>query len=163
MVTRWNPVTDAWTLFDTMNRFFDAAYPRSGAWTGTGTGYWTSFPLNIYERGDDLVVEALLPGISPEDVQVAVERGVLMIAGQRHGWEEAGAEQGSRTWYVREIGGGQFKRSISLPFPVDVDQAQASYSNGLLTLTLPKAEAARPKQIRIETGSPQQIEAGAAK
>ena len=160
MVTRWTPFTDMWNLYDTMNRFFDTAYPRSGAWTGTP--YWANFPLNIYTRGDDLVVEALLPGVSPEDVQVAVERGVLMIAAKRHGWEEAGTEQGP-TWYVREIGGGHFKRSISLPFPVDVDKAQASYSNGLLTLTLPKAEAARPKQIRIETAAPQQIEAGAAK
>ena len=162
MVTRWTPFTDMWNLYDTMNRFFEGAYPRSGAWTGTGTAHWANFPLNIYTRGDDLVVEALLPGVSPEDVQVAVERGVLMIAAKRHGWEEAGTEQGP-TWYVREIGGGHFKRSISLPFPVDVDKAQASYSNGLLTLTLPKAEAARPKQIRIETAAPQQIEAGAAK
>ena len=109
------------------------------------------------------MIEALLPGVSTEDVQVAVDRGVLSIAATRHGWEPGREQDGDLTWYRHEVAPGQFKRALSLPFPVDVDQAQADYRDGVLTLTLPKAEAARPKQIKITARAPEQVKAGGAK
>jgi HSP20 family protein len=144
------------SLRDAMNQLFETSFVRPGV--ARTTGGWQGFPLNVYERDNDLIVEALLPGISPEDVDVAVDRGVLTIGATRHGWQPDETKQTRESWYLREIGAGQFKRALTLPFMVEADKAQAAYTNGLLTLTLPKAEAARPKQIRIQ-GSAQQIDA----
>ena len=165
MVTRWTPFDEALSLRDLMSRMIETSFGQAGQ---AGQGEWHPFPLNVYGRGDDLVVEALLPGVSQEDVQVSVDRGVLTIAARRQGHQPENGQghqpedgQGQATWYLREAPGGQFRRAISLPFPVDADQAGASQANGVLTLTLPKAEAARPKQIKITAGAPEAIEAAA--
>jgi HSP20 family protein len=157
MVTRWSPFEEALSLRDAMNRLFETSVVRPGYWTAATSAAWQGFPLNIYSRNDELVVEALLPGISQEDVQVAIDQGVLTIAATRHGWQ--GDQPEGAAWHLREIAPGQFKRALSLPFPVDTEKAGAAFSNGMLTLTLPKAEAARPKQIRIQAGEPTQVEA----
>jgi HSP20 family protein len=162
MVTRWNPFEEAMSLRDAVNRLFDTTFMRPSYWPSAAGATWQGFPMNVYSRKEELVVEVLLPGISQEDVQVEVDRGVLTISAKRHGWQpEEGQEQ--PTWYLREIEAGQFRRAISLPFPVDTEKAHATYSNGLLTLTLPKAEAARPKQIHIQGGAQPQIEVTATK
>jgi HSP20 family protein len=146
------------SLRDAMNQLFETSFVRPSSGRGTASG-WQGFPLNIYERDNDLVVEALLPGISPEDVDVSVDRGVLTIAATRHGWQAEDGKSSQQSWYLQEIHPGQFRRAMTLPYPVEADKAQATYTNGLLTLTLPKAEAARPKQIRITTEAQPQIEA----
>lgn len=158
MVTRWDPFAEAMSLRDAMNRLFETSVVRPTSWVGITTSAGQGFPLNISSRDENLIVEALLPGVSPEDVQVSVDQGVLSIAAKRQGVPATDGQEGQAHqpgWYVREIVAGQFRRAFSLPFPVDVDKAQATYTNGVLTLTLPKAEAARPKQIRIAAGAPQ--------
>lgn len=154
MVTRWNPFDEAMSLRDAMNRLFETSVVRPAYWTTSTAGNsWQGFPLNIYTVEDNLTVEALLPGISPEDVQVSVDQGVLSISAKRHGWQPEQNQQAA--WYVHEVTPGQFRRSFSLPFQVDADKASATYTNGMLTLTLPKAEAARPRQIQIQASAPQ--------
>ena len=149
MVNRyWSPFSEMVSLRDAMNQLLEGSFIRPGTLLGTGaTSY--SFPLNVYQTNDDLKVEALLPGVSEEDVQVDVHQGVLTIAARRHGWEPAEGQ----SWYVREIHPGQFTRTLTLPFPVEVDQVSAAFTNGVFTLTLPKAEVAKPKRIQIGTGA----------
>jgi HSP20 family protein len=160
MATRaWNPWNEMVTLREAMNQLLEDSYIRPSAMVrgATGTGTF-SFPLSVYGTADELKVEALLPGVSPEDVQVDLDRGVLTIAAKRHGWEPTEGQ----TWFLREIQPGQFSRSLTLPFPVEVEQAEANFTNGVLTLTLPKAAAAKPKRIQIGQGQPQaQIAEGA--
>ncbi len=160
MVTRWNPFTDMFALRDAMDKLFESSFVRPSYLTGGATTWQQglSFPLNIYERDDTLFVEALLPGISPEDVQVSIDNGMLTILATRHGVQPREGQNQEYGWYLHEIVPGQFKRALTLPFPVDADKAQANYSNGLLTLTLPKAEVARPKRIQVGA-APAQIEA----
>ncbi len=158
MVNRyWSPFSEMVSLRDAMNQLLEGSFIRPGTLVGPGaTSY--SFPLNVYQTKDELKVEALLPGVSEEDVQVDIHQGVLTIAARRHGWEPAEGQ----SWFVREIYPGQFTRSISLPFPVEVDQVNAAFNSGVLTLTLPKAEAAKPKRIQIGGGQAhQQIESTA--
>ena len=93
-------------------------------------------------------VEALLPGVSQEDVHVDIDRGVLTIAATRHGAEPVKGQQ----WYLHEIQPGQFTRSFSFPFPVEVDAVAATFADGVLTLTLPKAASAKPRRIAIGSG-----------
>ena len=159
MVTRWNPLDEALSLRDAMNHLLETSFVRPGYVSGGGQAGRHGFPMNIYERDDTLVIEALLPGISPEDVNISVDQGVLMIGATRHGWQPKENEEKRQNWYLHEISAGQFQRAISLPFMVDADKANASYVNGVLTLQLPKAEAARPKRIQVHGGGQQrQIE-----
>lgn len=160
MATRaWNPWGEMVTLREAMNQLMEDSFIRPGATVRAASGAGSfSFPMNVYGTADELKVEALLPGVSPEDVQVDLDRGVLTIAAKRHGWE---ASEG-QTWFAREIQPGQFSRSLTLPFPVEVEQANANFTNGVLTLTLPKAAAAKPKRIQVGSGQPQPQIAGEA-
>lgn len=147
----WNPFTEMRTLRDAMTQLMEDSFVRPGA-SGVGAAQASySFPLNIHGTPDELKVEALLPGVAEEDVQVDIDCGVLTVAAKRHTWHQAEGEQ----WYLREFNPGTFSRSLSLPFPVEVERAHASFTNGVLTLTLPKAEAAKPKRIQIGTGREQ--------
>lgn len=149
MATRvWNPWQEMVSLQEAMNQFFENPNTRYHAAPGAST---VTFPINVYGTADELKIEALLPGVSQEDVQIDIDRGVLTIAAKRHGWEPGEGQN----WHIREITSGQFTRSLSLPFPVEVERAQAQFVNGVLTLTLPKAEAAKPRRIQIGTGHEQ--------
>lgn len=150
MRQRWYPTSDISPMWDTMNRFFEESFARPGFGAG-------ALPLNVYERDDALIVEALLPGTTPEDVDVSVDRGVLRIAARRQG--PATADDQQATWHAREIWTGQARRSLTLPFEVDVEQARADYRHGLLTLTLPKAVSARPTRIQLGATPARQLEA----
>jgi HSP20 family protein len=158
-LTRWDPFAEFVRLNDAMERFFDAAL----AWS-TSADAGVVCPINAYDTGEALVVEAYLPGVSQEDIQVGVERSVLTIAAKRHGIGPAEKEAEAVTWHLQEFGPAELRRSLRLPYPVEVDQARATFVNGVLTLTLPKAEAVKPKRIAIEAGAPRQLTAaGAAK
>ena len=104
--------------------------------------------VNAYADDEALTVEALLPGISPEDVQVTVEQGVLTLTATRHGATPADAPDG-QTWYAREFAPGAFSRALRLPFPVAVEEVSAAFAHGRLTITGPKAAAARAHTIAI--------------
>jgi len=86
-----------------------------------------------------------MPGIKPEDVQTTILGDTLTIRGE----SKAGAEQKGQNWLVRERRSGSFQRSVSLGTPINADKASAQFEQGVLTLTLPKSEQARPKQIKV--------------
>jgi len=132
------------SLRDAMDQLFDTHSLRPEYGLGLHTPTLAHMPLNVYELNDALHVEALLPGISQEDVNIAIDRGVLTIGAKRH----AARQEGQR-WHLNEFGAGAFTRALSLPYPVDADQVTAQFGNGVLTLTLPKAESAKPRQIQI--------------
>jgi HSP20 family protein len=101
--------------------------------------------IDLSETENEVVVKAVLPGIKPEDVDISVSEGVLTVKG------EAKFEQKTEheNYYRQEIRYGAFSRSIPLPSRVNHEQADAEFKDGVLTVTLPKAEEVRPKQIRI--------------
>ena len=111
---------------------------RSG-WSGIG-----QFGMDVYETDDAYVIHSLLPGIDPESVSVSVQDNVLTISGE----SKRTAPENARPLF-QEIGYGQFQRQVSLGFPVEADKAEASYHDGILTITLPKAESAKPRQIKV--------------
>lgn len=150
-----SPYDDMLSLRDAVGQLFEGSFVRPSA--ALGSGLTASFPLNVSASDDELKVEALLPGVSEEDLNITVDQGILRITAKRHGPETNQRHQ----WYLREIVGGEFTRSLSLPFAVEVDQVNASFHQGVLTLTLPKAAAARPKKIQIGGGQPAQLESAA--
>jgi HSP20 family protein len=99
----------------------------------------------VTRTADALVVEAALPGIKPEDVEITVEDGTLTITGRTA--DERRSDEGS--YLVQEIRRGTFSRSVTLPNGLEPDKASATFEHGVLTLRIPKAEQVKPHQIRI--------------
>ena len=122
---------------------------------GDGQG-WGGPALNVYEDGDTLVVEAQLPGLKPEDLEIDVERGVLTISGQATAEEE----RKERNYLIREHRTGRFSRSLRLPATYDADACQANFEHGVLRLAFPKSEAAKPRRIQIGAGSQPAVTSG---
>jgi HSP20 family protein len=139
---RWDPFPEMTSLRDAMNRLWETSFvPWS---TASGQGGMPA--LDVSETDDEYVVMASLPGVKPEDVKLSVQNNMLTIAGECCRDEER--KEGERS-LQRERRHGTFSRSISLPAAVDADRANAQFEHGCLRLTLPKAEAARPRQIPI--------------
>jgi HSP20 family protein len=147
-IVRWEPFRDLVSIQDRMNRIFDEAFRGSGRAAGEEDwalgGTWAP-AVDIYEHEGNLVLKAELPGIDPKDVDVRVENNVLTLYGERKFESEVKREQYHRV----ERAYGTFSRSFTLPNVVDTEKIKAEFKDGLLRVTLPKREEAKPKQISI--------------
>jgi HSP20 family protein len=115
-------------------------------------------PLDLYATEDEVYLVAAVPGMQPDDLQLTVQRNTITLSGTIHNVLES--DDGKKaTWYIQELASGAYQRSVTLPFPVDADRAEARFDHGVLRVVLPKAEASKPKQIAIHTGQDQAIEA----
>jgi HSP20 family protein len=125
------------------------------------------FPqADLYTTDDDVVVCMSLPGAKPDDIQISVTGDTVTISGEvrhEHGnlpqtqqgqgqQSQQGRQRQGHQLYYQEIWSGRFQRSFSLPIQVDADKANAAFENGILTLTLPKAEATKPRKIQVQSG-----------
>ncbi len=125
-----------------MDRLFDGYLGANGP-----TGRPAAYPaLNVWEHEDDLYAEAELPGVPMDAVEIYVVGNELTLKGQR----KSACDDGG-TCHRQERGTGAFARTVTLPVDIDAQKVEASLSNGVLTIKLPKAEAARPKKIEIKT------------
>lgn len=104
------------------------------------------FPVNMYRQNNDLIVEATLPGIRPEDVDISVSGRTLTIRAERKEEKERREED----YYYREVEAGRFYRQLTLPADVQADKAEARYENGVLRLRLPMSGAAREAHIKVK-------------
>lgn len=130
-----------YTVFDSqLDRLFDDAVRNVSRTSST----WSP-RCNVYEDENGLYVEASLPGIDPQNVEILVENGELTIKGHRKDEAESG-----RTYFLREMGRGDFFRSFALPTDVDQTKVAASYKQGVLSIHLPKREEAKPRRIMID-------------
>jgi len=145
-VVRWEPFREMLSLQERMNRLFDESYRGRGTseddWSLGGS--WAP-AVDIYEQEGNIVLTAELAGLDPKDVDVRVENNVLTLRGERK-WND----DVSRDSYHRvERAYGTFTRSFTLPSVVDTEKIKADFKDGILRLTLPKKEEAKPKQISI--------------
>lgn len=101
--------------------------------------------IKLREDKDNFYVQALLPGIDPKELEMTVLKGTLTLSGERRSPVAEGA-----TWHRRERNMGKFLRAIDIPAEIDIDKVKADFRNGLLTVTLPKAESERPKRIEVK-------------
>jgi HSP20 family protein len=134
---------DVMTLRQAMDRLFDDDF-RPFNWASDALS-GPALPLDVTTDADALTVQAALPGIKPDDVEITVENGTLTISGKTQ--EERSGDEGS--YLVQEIRRGSFSRSMTLPQGLEPDKADATFENGMLTLRIPKAELLKPRQIRI--------------
>jgi len=137
------PSLDRWSnLRDELNSLFNAPF-----WAGVGRQQlfsgWSP-ALDLYQNNDSVIAVVELPGMGKEDVEISLHDGTLMISGERKS-EASDGEKAERT----ERYFGRFRRSITLPTRVDANKVSATYQDGILTVTLPKAEEPKPKQIPV--------------
>jgi HSP20 family protein len=144
-LARWDPLKEMVTLREAMDRLLAESFVRPGS----------AFPVmgmeepavDMYQTKDDIVVKAALPGLAPDDIDISVTGDMLTIKGEFK--DEEQVEEGN---YLRkERRSGQFVRELSLPTLVNSEKAKAEFEHGVLTLRLPKAEAAKPKSITIKS------------
>jgi HSP20 family protein len=131
------------TLREAMDRLFDDAFTRP---VSLRDGSWSSPAIDMYQTDDEVVVKAALPGFKVDDVQINVTGDVLTIRGEMKHEEE----KKDKAWHIREQRWGSFERSVALPTAVVADKANADFANGILTISLPKAEEVKPKTITVK-------------
>ena len=146
-IQRWEPLREMVSLRDAMNSLLQESFVRPVGLMGDGAAF---LPLDIAETEDEFIVKASLSGVRPEDVHITARGDTLTIRGEIKAEEEKKGEH----YHLRELRQGHFQRSVTLSTPISADKAQAQFENGVLTLKLPKAEEAKPKEIKIGRGAP---------
>jgi HSP20 family protein len=140
---RHRPLAELLSLPHAMERFFDDAWPTRLMTLETGVP-----ALDIRETPESVVVKAALPGVDPKDVDVTVDGQLLTITGDF----EKEVETKDEGWIRRELDRGSFSRSITLPVAARGHDATATFKDGLLTLTIPKAEIVQPFHVKVQGG-----------
>jgi len=141
-VWNWSPFDQLTSLRDEINRLFESPFAN-----GSSDAFNAWAPaLDVYEDKDNLVVRAEVPGMKKEDLDISLHENTVTISGERKNEKKYEGSETSR----EERSFGRFTRSFQLPKTVDAGKVKAAYKDGVLTVTLPKAEEAKPRQIQIQ-------------
>lgn len=144
-VVKWDPFRDLLSIQDRMNRLFEQTLSRSRSEEGIAASTWTP-AVDIYETPETIVLKAELPGLSREDIEIQIRDNALTLKGERRFAKDVQQEN-----YLRiERAYGAFQRSFTLPATIHQDKIRAVFRDGVLELTLPKAEDSKPKRISVD-------------
>ena len=141
MLQKWNPSTFA--PLRTLDSDISSLVDLLPSW---GVSRAFAPAVDLIETADEIILEADMPGLQPSDIEVKVENGTLRVYGKR----TKEKSEHATTYYLYERSYGEFARSVALPETVDSENVTARYQNGVLTVTLPKREEAKPKPIKID-------------
>ena len=145
-ITRWDPANDIASMRTMMDRLFEGSFGRFPAFRTPGEELGAAaLGLDVFETNDALVVKAAIPGVNPQDLDIAVEDDVLTIKGEFKQEESSEDQQ----WHRRELRYGSFERNLRLPPTVDAERAEATFDHGMLKLEIPKKPEAKARSIRI--------------
>jgi HSP20 family protein len=139
-LVRWDPFNE----FSTLSREMDRLFGRSFDWRFARDERYVRLPIDAYTTEDELVITAAVPGVSPDDVEVTFEGDVLTIKG------DLPSPLGNVDYVAQERPYGSFLRTINVGVPVQADKIEATFDRGLLNITLPKVEEAKPKTIAVK-------------
>jgi HSP20 family protein len=144
MLTRWQPFSELNSEFNRLHQELNKLFSR-GMQRGNGAEIFP--PFNIWQDQDTLILEAELPGLNMEALEIFVDgENQLTLKGQR-----STEEKPNGAWHRRERSFGEFRRTIELPNLVDADKVEASLKNGVLTITMPKKEEVKPRKIEVKS------------
>ena len=141
VLQRWYPFNELRQAHSRHWRAFDIARV-SGE---NGTSKW-AVPLDVIQDGDNIVVRASMPGIKPDDISITIENDVLTVKGESNGEVKDGS------YLMKERRSGMFHRALRLPDTIDVDNADTSYENGVVSITFPKVESKKVKRLELKVG-----------
>ncbi len=145
-ITKWNPFGELSTMQDRINRLFDENIGRFRfPDMEMSTGAWNP-AVDIYETKDSVVLKAELPGFEKKDFSIEVNASMLTLKGER----KSEKETKEHNYYIMERAYGSFVRTFALPAAVDKDKVKAKFKDGMLEVTIPKKEGAKPKQVKVD-------------
>ena len=153
IIRRAGPFGDLLSLRQAMDQLFEESFVKPGTWQ---FGEGQMVPLDVRATAYEVVVEAVLPGVKPEEVEITMEGNTLTITGDTSSMIPA-----REGLLLQEIRRGRFVRTLTLPDGLEADKAAATFEDGILTLRIPKAEEVKPRQIRITTGDGQNAQPAA--
>jgi HSP20 family protein len=145
LVRRTSPLGELVSLRQAMDRLFEDSFVRPRGTWGFSAETGAGLPLDVTNTPDALVVEAALPGVRPDDVEITVEDGTLTIRAE----STSERQETDGEMILNEIRRGSMSRAVALPAGLEADKANATFENGILRLSFPRAEAVKPRQIRI--------------
>ena len=141
VLRRWEPLRELRSMEDTINRMWQGF----GGEAGSTAESWRA-PLDVVREGDKISVYASLPGVEPGDIDVSIEDNVLTITASA----QSDVERREGEYLMRERRAGSFHRALRLPDTVDTDRIEPGYRNGVLTITIPKAESKKARHLKVE-------------
>ena len=147
VLRRWDPFNELKRMDDTFGRLWRTTHYRLPGPSGEVATY--SLPLDVTRGDEEVVIRASVPGVDPKDIEVTVDDGVLTIAGSSASEQDAESDG----YMLRERRSGRFARSVRLPDYVDADKTESTYEHGVISITLPKSEAAQSKRLEIKISS----------
>ncbi len=152
MVSQFPLSSDFVHLRDAMQQLLEDSFvPARESGSGGNRAIARPVPLDVYATPEEAVVMAAVPGMNLRDLEITYNQNTLTLSGSVPSAVES--EQGKNaTWFLRELWSGQFQRTVTLPFDVDAGQAEATFEHGIVRITLPKAERAKPQKIAITPG-----------
>jgi HSP20 family protein len=142
-LVRWEPFREVMSLRQAMDRLFEDSFVGLPRLTLSGSG---EFPIDIYQDKKNLVVKAALPGVKPEELDITIADNILTIKGEHKAEQETKEDD----YPYRERYDGTFSRSVAIPAKVKSEKAEATFEEGVLTLTLPKADEIKPRQVKVK-------------
>ncbi len=140
-INRWNPVRDMITLRETMDQLLNENYARNRDYRSQPAAW--QLPVDAYATEDAIVLVADVPGLKPENLDVTLEGDTLTIRG------EIKPQQESKNYLLHERVTGRFERVLTINTPIEANKVEATFENGVVKIVLPKAEAVKPKQIKV--------------
>ncbi len=145
-LTRWEPFKDLMTLREAMDRLFEDSYVRTGPrWVTARDIARCDLALDVYATDEEVVIQAAVPGLGPDDVHITIEGDTVTIRG------ELPTPMENVNYIVQERSYGAFQRQLRMNIPVDAERAEASFENGVLTLVIPKREEVKPRTIEVKS------------
>ncbi|MBN1287195.1 MAG: Hsp20/alpha crystallin family protein [Anaerolineae bacterium] len=141
-LSNWNPIRDLIQMREAMDRLFEQQMQPTGR--ERAVPYYR-LPVDAYSTEEAVVIEAPMAGANPEEVDITIDGDSLTIRAE----VKPGATEG-RNYLISERGYGMLERSLTLNVPVEMDKIEATFKNGVLTLTLPKAESVRPHKVEVK-------------
>ncbi len=162
-ITRYDPFREALSLRNAMDQLFAQSFVNP-QWRGDSQSMMT--PMDVCETENGYEVNVSLPGVKPEDIELTVRQNTLNVKGHfsyQNEHNDKHPEQGSQqqgqqqdhSWLMREIGSGTFERTITFPKPINTENIQTNYENGILSVTVPASEKSRPRRINISRSESQ--------
>lgn len=147
-ITKFDPLGEMVSLRSAMDRLFEDSFVSPLTWRTMANGEVITPAIDVHETPDEIVLSAALPGLKAEDVEITMTGQNLTLRGEFKADEEVKRDQ----YLYRERRYGTFSRSVQLPLRVQGEKADATFTDGILTLRIPKAEEVKPRQIRINAG-----------
>jgi HSP20 family protein len=144
---RYDPFSEMMTLRDAVSQLFEDSFVNPARFSSSSN---LSMALNVSENPDGYIVEAVVPGVKSEDLEITLEDNVLTIRGESRHEQETGDKQSN--FHIMERRYGRFSRSVRLPAAVKTDEVQATLEDGILRLEIPKAEEVKPRRISVAAG-----------